>query len=189
VRRRRFGGFRGRKKAPLNLSWVNGVFNTSLDTTGATFGTPQVLVDGPDWQANLGGLSKPGFVRRVIVNFTIVVNFRFEGALERRTGFFWAVYVEDDDEQDSTLLSTAPGTIIQENRLLATGVRGWHGTSLDTNSPFETFSPMEKVDWKGRLRLQSNERVVLAIQSVNDIDAAATAVEAITFSRVLIESP
>jgi len=188
--RRRFR--RGRPKQPLQLTWVSSVFNTSTSLTPGSFSAGQVFLDGTDWEAPpTANLVRPCYVRRVIANFGYTVNIRVdENSAIEGTAFFWALVVEDDDEADTTILNGAAGEIIQQNRMLATGLQCVAGNGNDTDNPSSIhYCPTQHIDWKGRLRLQPNQRLTLFHQTVSDFGDAAQSVFTPCFARILIETP
>jgi len=183
--RRRF-----RKKfTPLKTQWVTTVFQTGINRDGSSM-SGQVLIDSLDWEGELlSSVSKQGVIRRIVANWCYQVDLVVtELAAQDRSGLVWALWIEDDEEIASQLDTTAVGDILQENRVLATGMEGISASGNDTDNPWrQVWSPKCSCDWSGRLTLKGNERIVLGHHLLRNLTNTLDAVAVTTISRVLIE--
>lgn len=185
---RRFFRRRGRPAAKLKYSWVTAIFQgTGIDRTAATL-TAQICLDSQHWEGDTTQLTKYVTVRRIIFNWTYTLAVDFSTATNQESALFHALIVEDDEELDSNLVDVTSAGLLQQNRILATGVQGFV-TQPNTNEESMIWSPTHRIDWKGKLRLQSNERIVLAHQFASNVAATLTIAASRGISRVLIEQP
>jgi len=186
--RRRFSA-RSSKKAPLRLSWVTTLFATNVPITSTTF-IGQSLLDGLDWEEGIAGsVRKLAYIRRVIVNYTYTPLLDLTQTLEQETGILSAIAVINVDEDDNNFNTTAASTILSTNRIIATNIVGVWSRPGDTDViGFDTM-PTQRVDWKGRLKLQGDEVLTLLHQLQSSMDTSMVSITARGFSRVLIEHP
>jgi len=191
ARGRRFSRRSSSKFQKLRTSWVTTIFDTGIGITGASL-SGQILIDSVDWQGDvLGALNTKGVIRRVVASFGYGVNYHFtENAGRDNSSIIWGLWIEDDEEVDSQLDTSGIGDLWQENRFLASGLEVFSANGNDTDNPHRLdWSPHNQIDWKGRLTLKSNERLVLGHQCFKNVTGIVAGLEVYTVSRVLIEQP
>lgn len=181
--------WRTRSRKP-KVSWVSTLFNeTALDRTAAAAAN-QILLDGADWRAGVASLSQGARVLRLIYNGVIMVALESTAAAQEMSSIIWAIVVADEGESSlGTLNSTASGSLIQAQRVLASGVEG--ATFLETAGFIVNQVPGFKVnvDWKARVKMRPEDQIVFVAQFQSDASSALSAAAISGFSRVLIEEP
>jgi len=184
--RRRFR----RARAAVKYSWVTTTFSFStLDRTGAAL-TSQVLLDSSHWEGDTLSLNKKCVVRRVIATtaysmiLDLSVGNQFNVALAKY------LMIEDDDEVDANLfLGTSLG-LTQQNRILHQDLALMYGQCSDPDNPsYQSTHPTYKVDWKGKMTLQGNQRLILNHQAFNNVAGSLLNLSSSTLCRTLIEQP
>ena len=185
--RRRFSG--GTKKAPLRLTWVTTLFNTGMQPNASVF-NGQSLLDATDWGADVvASLNKPAFIRRIIVSFGYTTQVDATANSQSDGAVIHAMWKQDVDEDDTVINTTAVTTILTTERLLYTGIQPFDIISSTDQPDNLHWSPVHKIDWKGRLRINPDEVLVLGHQLLATMDTDMSTLTARTFSRVLIEEP
>jgi len=189
ARFRRFRRFAS-KKQPLRLVWVTTLFSTSLSVSAAN-ATGQSLLDEEDWTTGVGSIRNPVFVRRIVMSWCYTYDLT-GNQTEQQAGLLWVLGPQDVDEQDTSIQSTAAGSILATERVLRVGMNALTGvvnTDLPTLWGRGGWSPVNEVDWKGRLRMDPNMILVMAHQLDASMATSLSGLGVKAISRVLIEKP
>lgn len=183
--------FRARtKRTPV--AWVRTFFQESTIPTDATISEnvlldpSAVLVPGPTPKLN-----EVFMVRRVIVAGGVAFQplntaFAFEMVV-----CAWAVYIIDADDSDASIITTAAGTIMASNRILATGcinINVKEGTVAQTESIIAPSFPVN-VDVRVNAKIRPEELLILAFQFGTTSTSALAAGQFSGYSSVLVNRP
>jgi len=176
------------------VSWVTTVFNSSILSAGGTL-TELVLLNGADWQGTTDSLTKVAHVKRVIANLAIhsqitdVTDYGYAQA-----AWLWACYVIDDNDADASITTTAAGSILQSNRVVATGVCGldtFGYTTLSSGEPYSHYviTPQVNIDVRVGIKLRPEELLVCGVMLATGTGSTIVNGFASGYTRVLIREP
>lgn len=188
--RRRFGRRRfSRPKAPLRLAWVNTLFTGTISVTSGQR-TALVLLDDDDWAANVASTAKNVVVRRIIVSYCYLPSLDFAGDASQAHAVLSGVVLEDEDEADTNIVTTAAGSLWTQNRWLYSAMYGGflNIPDVDVHTVY-TVCPTQRVDWKGKMMMRSGQLLTHSHQLMTDVSSSLSAFSVNAIARVLIESP
>lgn len=194
-RRRRFSRSPRRSGRRVHRSWDTTLFQSPIDATGAS-STGQVLTKAAGFVAATGsegpGLTAEVFnVRRVIYDGAFVVT-PLGTTFQQDTYFLaFALIVQDSEDTDTALTSTAVGTLLQggSERLLYSGCRAGRITeSTGTTVNQQIVEPGHAVqfDIKCNAKLRYDQELLLYWQLQFTNSASVSAMSVYAISRVLV---
>jgi len=151
----------------------------------------QVLLDRADWRGDTASLSQQAHVLRVIysgvfmyVPDTTALEFDMFSVL-------WAILVQDEDDSATGINSTAAGSLLQEARVIATGVVGLTNVEVATADQRMTNYPSHPihVDTRARIKMRPGDQLRMCIQFQGDASSSLNVASCSAVSRVLIREP
>jgi len=164
-------------------AWVAAIADSiALLQNGAMVETN--ILDQNDWGAH--SINKKGRLVRSIGNFIVCVGVEGAAATQVDLALLWAVYIIDADDSDASLTD---GSILNNNRVLQTGVAGFGIAENATVVPSSHAEIAIRWDTRVRANLEGDEILALAVQSAEDVSAVTTTLNLYGIARTLILEP
>lgn len=185
--RRRMGRFGGRR-ARKPTSWVTAIANGVAQDVGGTL-FENNLLDGSDWGTQLG-VSKQGHLIRTIGRFGVTWLSDATAGAGERVALFWALYIIDAEDSDSSIVSSTNG-IMDTCRVLACGCETAVFNEVATADVGTEQRPGLRIEWDARLRARLGPDDVLALgtQLGATIQGTSNSITLSGYSRCLIKEP
>lgn len=191
--RRPFFRRRGMRRPKTPVSWVSTLFNETALTVDASATALQVLLDDDDWQGDLASLRKIGRVRRIIYDGHVMWVPLATADAADMVSLLWCLWVgdqSDDPVAAATLNSTASGSVLQERRVLQTGIVAW--TAIETTGGFlinEIPSHEIHIDMRTNVNVPPGSRLGMGFVFQSSAAASINVAACSAVSRILIVTP
>lgn len=187
-RRNNFFQRSGRRRGPV--SWVTTVGNGAAQTVDGTL-LESVLMEAADWGGNVDAVQKQGHLLRIMCDFNVTLVPESTTFAQGNLRLFWCVYIIDNDDADSSIISLAAGSIIQGCRVLQLGCEGQTAVEVPTAQVGTAFVPAMKIKFDTRLRarLQGDEIIALGTQFGVSVTGTIASAALSGYARMLIREP
>lgn len=184
---------RGFRK-PLQVkrwAWVTTVHNETAVTRDGV-GNLNILFTADDWQGNTANLTKVAVIRRIIVSGVVTAVPEVTAVSTENVNLFSALFVQDVEDTDTTIIDPAAGTILQAHRVLHTQCDGLAAMEIPTAQMGTNFIPAIatfRIDMKVNLKLHADQELIHAVQFGSAVTSVLNDARYSCYGRVLMESP